>query len=202
MVMLTPVLTKISKPKLGWVLFGALPLLLYATKEITPPHPAFVWMWKTSFLLWYPYYLLGLWLGNQVMKIKMPFSVLLLLCALSIVLQMGEGFTLYSNGQGKPGTQLKITNYISCMCLLPMANLFITSERFQPKRGILSIIGDYSFGIFLIHILVLRVLKSFTFYSAIPFIGNTLIVLFISFMLVFAGNKVLGSKYSKWLSFV
>ena len=39
MVMLTPVLTKLSKPKFGWVLFGALPLLLYATKEITPPNP-------------------------------------------------------------------------------------------------------------------------------------------------------------------
>ena len=202
MVMLTPVLTKLSKPKFGWVLFGALPLLLYATKEITPPNPTFAWMWKTSFLLWYPYYLLGLWLGNHVIRIKILLSVIILLGGLAIVLQTGEGWLLFNKGMGNPGTQLKFTNYISCMCLLPIAYRFIRSDRFISKRGILSKIGDYSFGVFLIHILVLRILKSFTFYEAIPFVVNSLVVLLISFLLVFASAKLLGSKCGKWLGFV
>ena len=37
MVILTPLFSKIAKPELGWVLFGAVPILLYVTKEITPP---------------------------------------------------------------------------------------------------------------------------------------------------------------------
>ena len=205
MVLLTPAFSKISKPKFGWILFGTVPLLLYASKGITPPpqaQPMLAWIWKISFLLWYPYYLLGLWLGNHVIKSKMALTVLILLSGLSIILQMGEGFFLYRNGLGNPGTQLKITNYISCMCILPIVYRFILSERFQPQLGVFSKIGDYSFGIFLIHILVLKIIKSFTFYETIPFIANSLVVLLISYMLVFAINKILGDKYSKWLGFV
>ena len=82
MVLLTPAFSKISKPKFGWILFGTVPLLLYASKGITPPpqaQPMLAWIWKTSFLLWYPYYLLGLWLGNHVIKSKMALTVLILL---------------------------------------------------------------------------------------------------------------------------
>lgn len=107
-----------------------------------------------------------------------------------------------SNGGANPGTQLKITNYISCMCILPIAFWYIENPEINPKQGVLSKIGDYSFGIFLIHILVLNLLKKFNFYDSIPFPVSSLSVLILSYISIYICNKFLGEKYGKWLGFV
>lgn len=202
MVLLTPIFLKLMKPRMGWVMFCAIPVLLFVIKGFTPPHPVLAWVWKSSFLLWYPYYLLGLWLGNGVIKVKIPIALILVCLCLSIVLQMGEGWWIHSKGMGNPGTQLKITSFITSMCLMPIAYGFINRVKLNPRCILLSTIGDYSFGIFLVHLLIISILKTFNFYDIIPFPINSVVILAISYVLIYIVSKVAGKKYSRWLGII
>lgn len=60
-------------------------------------------------------------------------------------------------------------------------------------------IGDYSFGIFFSHMLIKQALSYFPYYSHLPFVANSVVIIFFSFILVYSGDKLFGMPYSKWL---
>ena len=60
-------------------------------------------------------------------------------------------------------------------------------------------VGNYSFGIYLSHIMVINVLNKIPYYSYVPVIINSVIVFAITLVGVIVGRKILGKKISGWL---
>jgi len=60
-------------------------------------------------------------------------------------------------------------------------------------------IGNFSFGIYLTHILLIRILSGTTFYSALPFGVNTLLILMLSLASVMLLSKIIGPRLSRLL---
>ena len=60
-------------------------------------------------------------------------------------------------------------------------------------------IGNFSFGIYLTHILLIRILSDTTFYAALPFGVNTLLILMLSLVSVMLLSKIIGPRLSRLL---
>lgn len=60
-------------------------------------------------------------------------------------------------------------------------------------------VGNFSFGIYLTHILLIRILSGTTFYAALPFGVNTLLILLLSLASVMLLSKIIGPRLSRIL---
>ena len=72
----------------------------------------------------------------------------------------------------------------------------------EPKSRLLCTIGDYSFGIYLVHMMLLKGLQHLEFYSAIPYPLTSLIVLSVSLIFCYACTAVMGKRVGRWLGFI
>ena len=72
----------------------------------------------------------------------------------------------------------------------------------EPKSRLLCTIGDYSFGIYLVHMIFLKGLEPLVFYSAIPYPIISLIVLSVSLIFCYACTAVMGKRVGRWLGFI
>ena len=68
---------------------------------------------SVSCLGWFTYFYLGYMMGNKLIKINWSVNKLLLIWALSIVLQIGEGYWYLYLGEANCGTQIKLSSIIS-----------------------------------------------------------------------------------------
>lgn len=80
-----------------------------------------------------------------------------------------------------------------------MSYWYITNNNINDNNKILIMIGDYSFGIYLSHVMIIRLFYKAPFWSQIPFGLNSIIVLFLTIICVLVGQKICGRKISKWL---
>ena len=205
-VVLTPLMIRLAKSRyafLGWLIT---PVYLLAYKYL-PLFTSFrlnailsIICWDLC-LGWFTFYYLGLMLGNRIIERKYSLKVLAVLYALSMILQIGEGYMWLSIGGTNPGTVLKLSSILSGVLFCLMAFTVLERGGFQSSSRILKLIGDYSFGIYLSHVLILHLLKLLPIYDAIPFVVNAAIILLISFGICYVGDKVLGKKVSRWFGF-
>lgn len=140
---------------------------------------------------------------------KMFFGMLVLL-AVSLCAQIMEGYLWLRLGWPNCGSQLKMTSLLTTLAVLLLANKWLTGagsvdcssvksaawavrESFRGRVcRLLICVGDRSFGIYLIHILVMRMLADFPFYRDLPFGVNTILVFLVSFLCVSIGVSILG----------
>lgn len=162
-------------------------------------------LWS-SVLGWFLFFYFGLLLGNGVIKLTIKRSYIWLFLFISIALQIGEAFLLYEVGETKMcGTQQKLTSYITSIIMCILCYSYAREKKnFDSKNiigGCLILLGDCSFGIFLIHILVRNLLT----YSS-----NTLLemrgLLFIttitlSCLVVYLGRRCLPPTINKIIGF-
>ena len=107
------------------------------------------------------------------------------------------------------GSQLKLTSILSSTIF--MLIIYCVLERRasrgnrgsnEPKSRLLCSIGDYSFGIYLVHMIFLKGLEPLVFYSAIPYPITSVIVLSVSLIFCYISSAVLGKKASRWAGLV
>lgn len=73
-----------------------------------------------------------------------------------------------------------------------------TQDRYpQPRQRAILSLGDYSFGIFFSHVLVILLLRKYSFYNFIPFPINSALVLGIAWTVVYLTAKVLPKSVSR-----
>ena len=155
---------------------------------------------NVSCLGWFTLFYLGYLIGNGHIKVRQKTSSILLIWAVSIFVQMLEGYWYYSMGITNCGTQMKLSAIFSSSLFCLMAYKYIESDSTQINKP-LVILGDYSFGIYFSHLAIKKVLSlipGYDTYVIYPF--SALILLVISFMIVITGHKVLG-RYSKYIAF-
>lgn len=205
-VLLTPLLGKLAKSRfrhLGWIIA---PLSVVLFKYI----PAFgdihlgkhvELLWSDACLGWFTFYYLGLILGNKLLSPKFNLINLVFLYYVSLLLQMGEGYLWFTVDPAGCGSQLKLTSILSSSIFMLIIYSVLSSNH-GTKCRLLSTIGDYSFGIYLVHMMFLKGLQHLEFYSAIPYPLTSLIVLSVSLIFCYACTAVMGKRAGRWLGFI
>jgi len=205
-VLLTPLLGALAKSKYKWVGWTISPISVMIfkypwilTHQSLNGYGALIW--GLSCLGWFTFYYLGLLLGNKLIEKSFNLKTLFVLYGISILLQMSEGYGWLILGETNCGTPFKLSSYLTSSLFLLICYCFIIRDTIKFNSKILIFIGDYSFGIYLSHLFIMKLLCSFTNYSQLPFIVNSVVVLLTSLTLVWLGNRICGRKISKWIGF-
>lgn len=206
-VLLTPLLGKLAKSPyrhLGWLVA---PLSVIMFKYI----PVFGGIeqgkhiqlfWNDACLGWFTFYYLGLILGNRIIDRKFNTRNLAILYCASLLLQMAEGYLWYKTDPAGCGSQLKLTSILSSSIFILMMYSVLLNRNQQPKSRLLCMIGDYSFGIYLVHMMFFKLLENFDLYKLIPYPINSIVVLAISFIFCYTCSTVFGKKFGRWVGLI
>lgn len=153
-----------------------------------------------SCLGWFTYYYFGYLLGNNIIKINWSQKKAILIWAISIFIQIGEGYWYLCLGESNCGTQLKLSSVFSGALVMIMAYNFIISNR-ECYCTMLKKLGDISFGIYFSHLAIMSILERIPlYYRMTPYPINAIVVIAATSLFVYLGKKVLG-KYAKYLAF-
>ena len=206
-VLLAPLLGKLAKSPyrhLGWliaplsvILFKYIPVFgdIQLGKHIEL-------FWNDACLGWFTFYYLGLILGNRIIDRQFDIRNLAVLYCASLLLQMAEGYLWFTVDPAGCGSQLKLSSILSSTIFMLIIYCVLNRGSHEPKSRLLCSIGDYSFGIYLVHMMILNGLQHLEFYSAIPYPITSLIVLSVSFIFCYISSAVLGKKASRWAGLV
>lgn len=205
-VLLTPFIGKLAKSKyqaIGWFIapisvfiFKYYPLFM--GKEFNSFVSLF---WSNVCLGWFTFYYLGLILGNKIIEKQYSLKILGILYFISIVLQMAEGYVWLLLGDTNCGTQLKLTSILTSSLFLLIVYTVLDKRKTINSCTPLAVIGDYSFGIYLCHIMVMHVLARTPYYSSIPYPITSAIVVILSFFCCHIGYRIFGKRISRWIGF-
>ena len=206
-VLLTPLLGKLAKSPyrhLGWliaplsvILFKYIPV--FGNIQLGKHIQLF---WNDACLGWFTFYYLGLILGNRIIDRQFDIRNLAVLYCASLLLQMAEGYLWFTVDPAGCGSQLKLSSILSSTIFMLIIYCVLNRGSHEPKSRLLCSIGDYSFGIYLVHMMILNGLQHLEFYSAIPYPLTSLIVLSVSFIFCYISSAVLGKKASRWAGLV
>ena len=203
-VLLTPALAALAKSKYHYLGWFAAPVFLIFYKyiplmggyRITGYANMVCW---NMCLGWFTFYYLGIMLGNRIIEKQYSLRMLILLYIASILLQMGETHAWLHAGVSNPGGVLKISGLLTGTLFSLIVYTVLQQGRFEVKSRFMLLLGEYSFGIYLCHVLFRHLLKLTPFYMTVPFIVNAVLVLALSLGLCYLGNRLLGERISRWL---
>lgn len=196
LVLLTPLIKKLAASRFRWAghLITPVSLLLFSY------HPGWLsdrmtLVYYLSFLGWFSYYYLGFLYGDsQALREEYVRWTRYLLPA-AILLQIGEAWLWWRAGMADCGTPMKLTALTSNLLLMTAIAPYLGREG-APKTRFLSTFGNYSFGIYLIHPLFIRL------FARLPFCLNTLAVLVCSCLSAWLLHLVLKDRASRWLGLI
>lgn len=209
-VLLTPVVIKLAKSRYQWIGWFIQPVALILFRYLPLAYGFIIdttWISINCFM-WFSYYYLGIVLGNGLTDIvHISNKRIILLYGISLLIQYIEGFGWYFVGNyDMATTQIKISTMLSSMCFCCMCYKFITSNIQSNTRGknlrmvdFLSIIGDCSFGIYLLHPLIIYLFKFSVIYTSIIFPVNFIIIFLCSLLIVFYIGKIPNKRIVHFL---
>ena len=206
-VLLTPLLGKLAKSpyrQLGWliaplsvILFKYIPV--FGNIQLGKHIELF---WSDACLGWFTFYYLGLILSNRLTGRRFKLRNLVFLYCASLLLQTAEGYLWFTADPAGCGSQLKLSSILSSSIFMLIIHNVLENRTSRMRCRTLEIIGDYSFGIYLSHMMVLKGLEATSIYNVIPFPITSLIVLLISFAFCYVSTLVIGKKAGRWIGFI
>jgi len=223
LIIITPLLIKfISNKYLNIMAYLITPIYLlilyvytYTTKQALP-------LYATIFPAWFIFYYIGLHIkmnkslvtqGRIVQKGKLVQKDLtkpLLLIVAALIFSIVECYILLNTGAsiGFASSQIKISSFIYSLSII---NFILVLKRydFNTKRSVVTIIGNYSYGIFFVHCFWLLIVSYGM--EQILYIQNILPVyelvelpttVALSILSIIITKKIFGRKFaSKFLGF-
>ena len=203
-VLLTPLLAKLAKSKyqfFGWLIapISILIFKYYSLSTGIDNNKFIILFWSDSCLGWFTFYYLGLLLGNNIIKRDYPLKSLITLYFISLFIQMTEGYVWFLLGEANCGTQLKLSSLLTSTLFLLCIHAILTKGVFNTKNKFLILLGDYSFGIYLCHMMIMRFSRFIPFYNHMPYPINSAIIILISLSWCMIGYKILGKRIGGWL---
>lgn len=196
LVLLTPLICRLLKSKYSWIGWTITPVAIVLFRYVCNLLGIAVLSnnCKYLFATWFVFYYLGLAMGNGMLKIRKPTQTICIAYGAAVALSMLEGVLWYLQGNSDMATtQLRITSIVASTVFCVLCGRFIRGKA--PVRSTVSKalikVGDYSFGIYLSHILVRQVLgKLIGGYMFAPI--DTLLMLGICIICIAVGKKLLG----------
>lgn len=193
-VLLTPLIIRLAKSRyrhLGWLIAPVSVLIFkyYGLISGVEMSKYASLIWSDLCLGWFTFYYLGIMLGNGIMKRAYDLRVLSIIYAVSLLVQMGEGYLWFQIDPVHCGSQLKMSSLLSSSIFMLILHSLMQKKEWQPHSPLMVLIGDNSFGIYLSHLMVMGLLAYLPAYSLIPFPLNSLLILTISLLLCMAGTQ-------------
>lgn len=200
-VLLTPILIKLANSKyrnIGWIItpISVLMFKYYPLLSGVDLNSILSLIWGNSCLGWFTFYYIGLVLGNRIIEKDYSLKTLWFLYIISIAIQIIEGYSWYIGGVVNCGTQIKLTSILTSTLFILCIYTILRQDKIRFENKFLQLLGDYSFGIYLCHIMIIWRIP---YYTTIPYLINTVIVLSLSFISCYIGSKICGTKISGWL---
>ena len=201
-VLFTPWISRLIKSDCRWVGWLIQPVTIVLLRYLgLEQHIRFSILFS-----WFTPYYLGMILGNGVREYALGKSRTIALWFVSLILSIGEG--LFWNRLGNydlATTQESLSNCLySLLCML-LAYQYLKDDNLPVRDHIIDktliLLGDYSFGIFLIHAFIIYYAGKVPIYQLLRFPFNTVAVIVISSLLVFCGRKILGPKLGTAIGF-
>lgn len=205
LVIIAPFMRFLIKSKyrfLAWTL-APLSLIVFFYTRFIPKFQLDPLIIKISGLLffnWFSYYFLGIIMGNNIRKKGYNNKILYFLLFMSVILQTIEAYVLYTKFDfTNCGTQGKISSLTTNMIFLLIVGSYLSVNKNWLNCSLLKRIGDYSFGIYLCHVLFINILELFSFYHKIPYPINSILVLSLSFVFCYVFDQILSPRISKYI---
>ena len=203
-VILTPLLGKLLKKKYWYLGFTIAPISVlvkyYWLFTGVESNKSISALYDILCFGWFTFYYLGLYLKNVAISKKYNTKIIILIYLITIIIQIIEGYCWFKLGEDNCGTQLKISSLLTSSMFLLIAYDYINNTTFKGNCKLLLLIGNYSFGIYISHCMIISLLNHFFLsWKSIPFGINSLIVLSITLLCVIIGRKICGDKISKYL---
>lgn len=156
-------------------------------------------IWSDACLGWFTFYYLGLVLGNRIIEKQYSLKALLILYLISILIQMAEGYWWLSLGEVNCGTQIKLSSFLTSSIFLLIVYTILKDGRYNIRNRFLRILGDYSFGIYLCHIMVRNLFRvSVPYLKSIPYPITSVVIILTSLCCCYIGDRIGGDKLSRW----
>lgn len=204
-VILRPLLGKVARSKYRFLGWWVAPLSVIAFKYYwlltgQEQNHYLKLIWSDACLGWFTYYYLGLVLGNRIIERSYSLKNLMWLYIVSIVIQMAEGYGWMLLGETNCGTQVKLSAYLTSSLFLLMVYTILRKGEYDIRNRFLRMLGDYSFGIYLCHIMIMKILTAYVpLYTGLPYPVTSVCVLLLSLLFCFLCDRVCGPKISRWL---
>lgn len=155
MIQLTIITPWLIRPRKKWIylITPAYLVIIYTYNIVTRTVPL---LYETLFPAWFFFYLLGMdCRSGKIEKWIKKNNIYWVVIALLI--SIAEAVILKTVGcvDGFVTSQIKFGSFMYAATLA----LWLINNRTEPRRNILSIIGDYSYGIFYCHVLILMIIR-------------------------------------------
>lgn len=200
----TPLFKIASRSRYRFLIFAIGPLSLLFFKYLPLLHGhefgklTGIW-WSTSCLAWIPYYYFGLLCGNGIVRAQCKTSWLTFFYLAALSLEMFEGYFLQYHGIPNCGSQLKLSTYLTNTAVLFASCRFLACSYDVSGHKALLLTGSFSFGIYFVHVLLIKILRHIPIYGMIPFPLNSFVLLSASLAAIIISDKILGKRLSAWI---
>lgn len=204
MVLMTPAAFWLLNSKwkhFGWIITPVCIVIIRYIATFMNWNVGFPWDCEI-FGLWFIYYYLGLALRNGKVVFNLSLKKTLFCYIVALIVSELEGWGWYFYGNyDLATTQIRISSMIASVFLMFLSYIYMNNKGNPRTRGeeMFAFLGDCSFGIYLSHILVIRVLNKVPGYSRIPFPMTTVCIILISTFCVAVGRRILGKKWGGYM---
>ena len=204
--LLTPLIGKLLQSEYKWVGFLVTPIYMIVTTYIPVlTGRVIIPVNITPFLRlqWFGFYYLGMALGNHAVEWKLTKKQTVIFYCLSLIAAFLEG--LYWNHLGSysmAGTQIKMTTHLSSCMAGVLAHVYLNDSKFSGSgkfEKYMAFIGDYSFGIYLSHVMLIGLSGRIFGDDGIPFPLNTMMILFGSLLCCIVTDVFFREKLNRLL---
>ncbi len=201
LIIITPVIIKLKdNKKMLYIMLLITPIYLaiyrilwIAFNYVIPYHEFFFFGWST-------YYILGIIYRENEAKIKVKNNKSLFLFFIILVSAYIYNVFMFSKfGYRISVSQMNNMNLIVSLAFIKLIVGFKNANFFN-KRNILTIIGDYSFGIYFVHLIIVKIIEKIILVNqAIKAVTVASLVYVISFVIVYVFNKIFRGKLNNCL---
>lgn len=143
---------------------------------------------RNSCLPWFSFFYLGYLVGNNKIYMNKKKDKKMIFCyVILLFLSFFEGYLLFQYSPEVGVSALKLSNVLASMVFLMIISKVIKCKK-KIKIDVLKYIGDYSFSIFFLHLVIIQVFNRSQIYLPFPF--NALVVLIISLVISYLWKEL------------
>lgn len=210
LVIITPLAGALIQSKIRWVGFVITPVaiiveyvLVFLGKNVTYPYNI------NNFFVWFIFFYLGMFVrirykNNKNVSskgIKLLCMALLILC---IMLEYIEGnFWIIHERMDLATSQVKLSTMCTGIAACILASAFILKKTEKRPLKLFVLIGDASFGLYLMHQLIMslwgKLFPGLVLTTNYWFIVEAVVVLAIGFVIIYVLQLILGKRIGKYI---
>lgn len=203
---LAPILVHIAETRYYWSVLLVTPIAILVEMILAFQQIYLIYPWNiNNCFVWISFFYLGMLMRQGKIKVTIPGWVLAIEWIAGIGLEVKEGkFWLAFGREDLATTQVKFSTMFVTLLVCIVVYEYMISENAYPYPGrkylsqLLMDVGGSSFGIYLLHPLVIHLLEQ---RISLVFPLNTIVVILISYICIKLGQVIFRRKLGKYLGF-